>query len=122
MSHLLQETVAGLWKDPAVTRGLRAAAEGYAERRGFLIAALAAHGIRAQGASGLNVWVPVEEEAATMAHLAAHGYAVRAGERYRIRSGPGVRVTVSTLKQPDAVRLAACWAALRQGSPRPRYA
>jgi DNA-binding transcriptional MocR family regulator len=122
VSHLLQETVAALWSDPAVTRGLRAAASAYAERRGFLIEALAAQGIAAVGLSGFNVWIPVAEEAAVVAHLAARGYAVRPGERYRIRSGPGVRVTVATLTRRQAERFAVCWAGLRAGPARPTHA
>ena len=81
--------MAALWSDPAAT-GPRcaAAAEAYAEPAPALVEALAAHGIAAHGRSGLNVWVPVREEAATVAHLAAAGWAVRAGERYRMQSPP----------------------------------
>jgi DNA-binding transcriptional MocR family regulator len=107
-----------MWSDPRVAQALRGAATTYAERRAFLIEALAARGITAFGASGLNVWIPVAEEAATVAHLAARGYAVRAGERYRIRSGPGVRVTVATLSAREAARFAACWQGRSTGSPR----
>jgi DNA-binding transcriptional MocR family regulator len=122
VSHILQETVAALWTDSRVTRAQGAAARMYTQRRDGLLRALAAHGIPAEGASGLNVWVPVAEEAATMAHLAAHGYAVRAGERYRIHSGPGVRVTVSTLSQREAVALAAVWAQIVRPGQRTRSA
>jgi hypothetical protein len=68
--------------------------------------ALAENGIPAHGRSGLNVWIPVREEAATVAQLAARGWAARPGERYRLRSGPAVRVTISTLEPKDARRLA----------------
>jgi len=59
----------------------------------------------------MNVWVPVLEEAATIARLAAAGWAVRAGERYRLKSGPAVRITVSLLEGDDVPRVAAAVAA-----------
>jgi DNA-binding transcriptional MocR family regulator len=106
VSHLLQDLVARLWTDPACGARLRRAAAAYEARRRALIDALAASGIAAHGRSGLNVWIPVREEAATVAALAARGWAVRPGERYRLRSAPAVRVTVSTLDARDARRLA----------------
>jgi hypothetical protein len=71
-----------------------------------LIEALAGHGIAATGRSGLNVWIPVREEAATVAHLAARGWAVRAGESYRLKSPPAIRVTIATLTARETVQLA----------------
>jgi DNA-binding transcriptional MocR family regulator len=107
VSHLLQDLVVSLWSDPATDDLLRRAGEEYAARRTALLEALAAHGIVAQGRSGLNVWVPVPEEAAVVAALAHEGWAVRAGERYRLRSGPAVRITIAALAPRDARRLAA---------------
>src|SRR3989441_285807 len=110
VSHLLQDLVTALWSDPATDRLLARAAETYAARRDAMVRALAAHGIEAHGRSGLNVWVPVVEEAAIVAALAQAGWAVRAGERYRLKSGPAVRVTVAGLAPRDADRLAAALA------------
>ena len=79
----------------------------------------------ATGRSGLNVWVPVREEAATVAHLAAAGWAVRAGERYRMKSPPAIRITVSTLTAREtapAGRRRGGIAARRRAAPRPRRA
>jgi DNA-binding transcriptional MocR family regulator len=81
-------------------------AEDYATRRRALISALARRGIAAYGRSGLNVWIPVAGEAAAVAVLAERGWAVRAGEPYRTRTPPAIRVTISTLKPPEAERLA----------------
>ncbi|MGC2758043.1 MAG: hypothetical protein WA217_15985, partial [Candidatus Binatus sp.] len=61
----------------------------------------------ARGRSGLNVWVPVAEEAGVVNAMASKGWAIRAGECYRIKSAPGIRVTVSTLPPVDARRFAA---------------
>ena len=82
------------------------ASDTYRARREGLIQALAERGIAARGASGLNVWIPVPEEGAMLAHLAAAGWAVRAGERYRLRTGPAIRVTVANLRPSEAAGLA----------------
>jgi hypothetical protein len=63
-------------------------------------------GITAHGRSGLNVWIPVREEAAVVTHLAGSGWAVRAGERYRLKSAPAIRVTTSTLLETEAGQFA----------------
>ena len=106
VSCVLQEIVERLWSLPATARRLRAAAETYTRRRQGLIDALARRGVPARGRSGLNVWIPVAEEAAVLAHLATAGWAVRAGERYRLRSPPAIRITVATLRPSEAERLA----------------
>ena len=106
VSHLLQTLVAALWRDKAVQRQLVRAEKTYAERRRALLAALRAHGIEAHGASGLNVWIPLPEESAAVQALMRKGWAVKAGERYRIRSGPAIRVTIADLAPADAVRFA----------------
>jgi len=110
VSHLLQDLVTALWRDAATDRQLQRAADAYAGRREALVRALAAHGLAAHGRSGLNVWVPVIEEAAIVSALAGAGWAVRAGERYRLRSGPAVRITVAALAPRESDRLAAALA------------
>jgi DNA-binding transcriptional MocR family regulator len=118
VSHLLQDLVIALWSDAATAAALERAAAAYAERRAALVRALAAHGIPAGARSGLNVWVPVPEEAAVVTGLAHEGWAVRAGERYRLRSAPAVRVTVATLGPRDAGRLAAACARILRPAAR----
>jgi len=102
VSHILQRLVVALWRD----RGLQRAGRVYTERRQALLGALAERGIRAHGASGLNVWIPVAEESATVQALLHAGWAVKAGERYRIASPSAIRVTISTLDKRDAIRFA----------------
>ncbi len=106
VSHVLQRTVLALWSDRRVTGRFAKVAEAYATRRRALISALARRDIAAHGRSGLNVWIPVAEEAAAVAALAERGWAVRAGEPYRTRTPPAIRVTISTLEPPEAERLA----------------
>ncbi|MBD0709751.1 MULTISPECIES: aminotransferase class I/II-fold pyridoxal phosphate-dependent enzyme [unclassified Streptomyces] len=110
VSHLLQETVAGLLGDPSVRARVAAGEEAYAERRAGLIGALRTRGIRAVGASGLNVWVPVRDESAVVNGLRTQGWWVAAGARFRIATPPAVRITVAALDVREADRLAADFA------------
>ncbi len=102
VSHILQRLVAAMWRDRTPARAGRV----YTERRTALLRALADRGIHAYGASGLNVWIPVSEESATVQALLHAGWAVKAGERYRIASAPAIRVTIATLEPREAVRFA----------------
>ena len=107
VSHILQHLVLALWSDPSSGRRLARASDIYRQRRETLLAALASRGIAAHGASGLNVWVPVREEAHTVQVLLEKGWAVTAGERFRLRTAPGIRVTTAALRPHDAERFAA---------------
>jgi DNA-binding transcriptional MocR family regulator len=106
VSHLLQRIVASLWSDAAVVKRVKQAAATYTARRQGLVDALAARGITAHGRSGLNVWVPVTEELPVVRTLLDAGWAVNGGERYRIASGPAVRVTITTLRADEIEPLA----------------
>jgi DNA-binding transcriptional MocR family regulator len=107
VSHLLQRAAAELWSAPSTRRLLASAGRVYAERRQALVDALAERGIEASGDSGLGVWVHVDEEAATVQQLLDRGWAVSAGERFRFRTPPGIRVTTAALEPADARELAA---------------
>jgi hypothetical protein len=54
----------------------------------------------------MNVWVPVSDETGAVAGLLQRGWAVAPGARFRVRSAPGVRLTVSPLVQDDIEPLA----------------
>ncbi len=114
VSHLLQAIVVDLWSEPATAKQIEHARTTYTHRRQALLTSLARHGIAATGASGLNVWIPVTEEDVTISGLLAHGWAVAGGERFRLRSGPAVRVTIATLSPADAARFASDLAAVLQ--------
>jgi DNA-binding transcriptional MocR family regulator len=103
---LMQEVWATALAEPKNDAVLAKASKAYAESRSALIDELARHGIEAHGESGLNVWIPVRDEAAAATGLLARGWAVAPGSWFRIRSGPGVRVTVATLRPEEAPRLA----------------
>ncbi len=106
VSHLLQRIVVELWSSAGVRKQLERAARVYGERREALLAALAERGIEARGRSGLNVWVPVASELPVVQQLLEAGYAVRAGEAYRLASPPALRITTAALDAREAARVA----------------
>lgn len=117
VSHILQRLAVAVMADPSTDRLLGDATRLYRERRETLIEALVAQGIPAVGRSGLNVMIPVVEEGPVVQSLRRAGWAVRAGERHRLDSGPFIRVTSATLNAADAGRFAADLAsALRPGT------
>ena len=111
ISHILQEAVVALWSDAKTARLVRRAAETYTLRREALIRALKQRGIEARGRSGLNVWVPVVEETSAVQSLLNDGWAVLAGESFRLKALPGLRVMTASLEVDEAPRLAAAIAA-----------
>jgi DNA-binding transcriptional MocR family regulator len=122
VSHILQRLVVALWTDPKVLAGHARARDAYRERRVGLVAALAEHGIEVAAPTGLNVWIPVPDEAAAIRELAAKGWAVSAGAPFRLEAPPAIRITASTLEPPDAERLAADVAAALKPQRRTRAA
>ncbi|MGW4702730.1 aminotransferase class I/II-fold pyridoxal phosphate-dependent enzyme, partial [Streptomyces sp. NPDC004285] len=63
-------------------------------------------GVEAHGRGGMNVWVPVTDETGAVARLLAAGWAVAPGARFRMDTGPAVRLTVSGLTVADVEALA----------------
>ena len=119
VSHLLQRMVVSLWSQPGLDARLTRAADVYRQRREGLLEALARRGISAHGATGLNVWVPVEAEAPVLDALVDAGYAALPGERFRIATGPGIRITCAGLDPAEAEAVAGAVAgAGRSGSSR----
>jgi DNA-binding transcriptional MocR family regulator len=106
VSHILQRLVVALCLDKNVDKQLARAERTYTQRRDALIDALRAHDIAAHGSSGLNVWIPLPEESAVIQSLFQRGWAVAAGERYRIKTPPAIRVTTASLDTGDAIAFA----------------
>lgn len=119
VSHLLQRAVLHLWQTGAVDRP--ATAHSYDVRREALLRALSERGVAGRGRSGMNVWVPVPDETGAVTGLLQRGWAVAPGARYRVRSEPGVRLTVSTLDTADIEPLAGAVAAVLRCGDRARY-
>ena len=121
VSHVLQALVAELMLDPSYPDTVARARGAYTLRRRALLDALHDQGIAASGRSGLNVWVPVREEGPVVRALLEEGWFVLAGERFRIATPPGIRITIATLDPDDAHDLARVIAAVEHAR-RPRRA
>jgi DNA-binding transcriptional MocR family regulator len=106
VSTLLQRLVLELWSDERVTAAVARSRQSYGQRRAALVAALARRGVPAHGRTGINVWIPVPEEAGAVAALRDLGYAVAPGSLFRLASPPGLRVSIGALLMSDVDRVA----------------
>jgi DNA-binding transcriptional MocR family regulator len=114
VSLIVQRAVVRLWSDGSVDPKVVAAA--YGRRRDRLIGALAERGITARGRTGMNVWIPVPDETGAVSRLLHAGWAVAPGARFRLNTSPGLRVTISTLTEPETHALAEAIAAAARPS------
>lgn len=122
VSHILQRAVVRLWQDPAVSSLLERASAEYERGRNEVLRALKDRGLEGHARSGVNVWIPVPDEAAAVDRLLQVGLAVAPGERFRIHAAPAIRVSVSGLGPGDAKRLAEALAAPAEATARTRSA
>lgn len=106
VSHLLQRLAVGLWSDQVASEVVASAERHYADRRSRLRDALASRGLDAHGRSGLNVWVPVPDEAVAISRLLGTGWAAAPGARFRMRTPAGIRLTISDLAPEEIDPLA----------------
>ena len=85
VSHLLQRIVVALLTDPSTGHRLSEAAQRYRSRRIAFVDRLRAGGLQGPAAtwlgcrSGLNVWIPVADEAQAVAGMQQRGFAIRSG-------------------------------------------
>ncbi len=122
-SRLLQATLLGLLTSPMSVAQVDAAREEYARRRRLVIAALAERGVAVGGADGLNIWLPVRDEAAALIRLASQGIGAAAGGPFSVLPGSGahLRVTVGLVRaEPERVAAHLAEAALVEGWTGPR--
>ncbi len=106
VSHILQRSAGYLLTDDSTAKLVRNAAEVYTDRRNRLISRLSDYGVAASGASGINVWIPTDDEQATVEAARAAGFAVRAADAYRLNTPPATRVTISLLDEKQIDDLA----------------
>jgi DNA-binding transcriptional MocR family regulator len=122
VSHLLQALAAEMLRASEFQGICAHAAQTYGQRRRALLDALAERGVAAHGRTGMNVWVPVREEAPVVRALLDAGWLVLAGEHFRLRTPPGLRITISMLREGEAEEIARVIAAVEQaGRPRRAY-
>jgi DNA-binding transcriptional MocR family regulator len=106
VSTLLQRLAVLLWSDERVAATVDRARREYERRRTALVTALARRGVAARGHTGINVWVPVEDEAGAVAALRDLGYAVAPGSLFRLHAPPGLRISIGALDLSEVDRLA----------------
>jgi DNA-binding transcriptional MocR family regulator len=122
VSHLLQALAAEMLRDSNFEGICALAAQTYGARRRALLEALAEQGVTGYGRTGMNVWVPVREEARVAGALLDAGWLVLAGEHFRLRTPPGLRITISMLETGEAQEIARVIAAVEHaGRPRRAY-
>ena len=101
-SRLLQRVLTTLLTDPQACRQVEQARGEYALRRERMTRRLHERGIDVPGTDGLNIWVPVRDEAAALLRLATAGIAVTPGGPFAVgdRPGPGghIRVTCGLIR------------------------
>jgi DNA-binding transcriptional MocR family regulator len=101
-SRLLQRALAGLLTDPTAGDLVARARGEYARRRSLVVTRLAEHGIEVPGTDGLNIWVPVRDEAAAVLRLASQGIAVTPGSPFAVTGAASVdghiRVTTGLIR------------------------
>lgn len=101
VSTLLQRLVLAMWSSGEVQELIRRAALAYERKRRALVDALAVRDIGATAASGIHVWIPVPDEGRAVHGLLARGWAVQAGEVFRLASPPGIRVGICGLADDE---------------------
>ena len=104
-SRLLQRLLAGLLTDERAVAQVTRARDEYARRRDALVRELAGLGIEVGGTEGINIWVPVQDESATIVRLATQGIGVSPGAPFAVlpeRRG-FVRVTAGLVADHHAV-------------------
>lgn len=118
VSHVLQGLAVGWWSDDAATRLIRTAEQQYSSTRTRLRTALAERQVTAFGRSGLNLWIPVPDETVAITRLLNAGWAAAPGTRFRIRTGPGIRITIADLAADEIDPLADAVAEAVRGTGR----
>jgi DNA-binding transcriptional MocR family regulator len=117
VSRLLQHITRELLLDPRVHELHERARRVYARRSGLLVERLHAQGIEVpHRPDGLNVWVELDVDGrAAVAALAQRGWAVRPGHLFAPDPAAhqgAIRVTASTITEPQAEAFAAELAAV----------
>lgn len=94
-SRLLQTVLLNLLTDPHTIKQVAHARSEYQRRRDLLTKSLSAQGIPVGGNDGINLWIPVHDEAAATVRLASQGIGVTPGSPFQVLSkqDPHIRVT-----------------------------
>jgi DNA-binding transcriptional MocR family regulator len=95
-SRLLQRILLHLLTDPVAVAEVDKARSVYAERRRVVVEALRTHGVDVTGGDGINLWIPVQDEASALIRLASQGIGVAPGRPFTVlpEGGGHMRDTV----------------------------
>ncbi|HET8599761.1 MAG TPA: aminotransferase class I/II-fold pyridoxal phosphate-dependent enzyme [Segeticoccus sp.] len=121
-SRLLQRILLSLLTEQESIAQVEHARVEYARRRSALVDALEAHGIPVGGSDGINIWVPVHDETATVVRLASQGIGVTPGAPFAVLDDEEghIRVTCGLLAEGQADLAQHLAAAARTRTWRPR--
>ncbi|WP_432719448.1 aminotransferase class I/II-fold pyridoxal phosphate-dependent enzyme [Jeongeupia wiesaeckerbachi] len=98
VSPLLQRVVARAWQGMLDDNALALVRQTYASRRATLQAGLHRHGVDVvDHGEGLHLWVPVANETAAVQSLASLGWAVQAGQPFRLDGPSAIRISTGNL-------------------------
>jgi DNA-binding transcriptional MocR family regulator len=102
-SRLLQRLLLDLLTEPESVAAVEAARAEYAHRREAVAGQLAAHGLTVAAGDGLNLWLPVADEASALITLASRGIGAAPGAPFAVRPGlaPHLRITAGLLSGGD---------------------
>lgn len=121
-SHILQRTTAALLQAETSTDRFERGAAVYKTRRQKVLDTLHRRGMEAWGATGLNVWVPVNDEAYVVSGMQHRGFAVLAGTRFRQQSPPAIRLSTGSTQLNTLADAANALADLLDAGPLARSA
>jgi DNA-binding transcriptional MocR family regulator len=95
-SRLLQHLLLDLLTDLEAVAQVDHARREYGRRRTLVVGGLRRRGIDLPDGDGMNLWLPVRDEATAMVAMASHGIAVAAGSPFQVlpEQAAHVRVTV----------------------------
>lgn len=119
ISRLVQRIAVELLRDEHTEAQLQAARSTYAQRRTALVEALQRRGLSVTSGSGVNLWLSVKNEAVMVERMTARGYTVQAGQPFRLRAGPGLRISIGNLPAEDADTVAQALADSTRGGSTP---
>lgn len=83
-SRLLQRILVHLLTDPAAVAEVDRARSVYAERRRVVVEALRERSVDVGGGDGINLWIPVQDEASALIRLASQGIGVAPGRPFAV--------------------------------------
>lgn len=94
-SRVLQRILLSLLTDPQSVAAVERARDSYSDRRHRLATALRAEGVPVNGADGINLWLPVQDETAAIVRLASRGIGAAPGTPFTLLPEPAGHLRVT---------------------------